>query len=162
MPQPSPPPPRRALSPWMNEMKACGHLPTHLGRGVLHTRRPPPRHVSLVAPSKRYPGKQNDLATKRSFQLELVYDMEDTPILRPPAVCLLLHHSLNGSLWQTPARTGSGPDTVGIEHAHLFLLLWLVADGLSATKCHLLRIHRGFSSYLSNRKNVCPQMPCFL
>jgi hypothetical protein len=44
--------------PWMNEMKACGHLPTHLGRGALHTRRPPPRQVSLVAPSKRYPWKQ--------------------------------------------------------------------------------------------------------
>lgn len=47
---------------WMNEMKACDHLPTHLGRGALHTRRPPPRHVSLVAPSKRYPGKQEKVS----------------------------------------------------------------------------------------------------
>ena len=46
----------------MNEMKACDHLPTHLGRGALHTRRPPPRHVSLVAPSKRYPGKQENVS----------------------------------------------------------------------------------------------------
>lgn len=45
----------------MNEMKACDHLPTHLGRGALHTRRPPPRQVSLLAPSKRYPGKQEKI-----------------------------------------------------------------------------------------------------
>lgn len=46
----------------MNEMKACDHLPTHLGRGALHTRRPPPRHVSLAAPSRRYPGKQANVS----------------------------------------------------------------------------------------------------
>lgn len=46
----------------MNEMKACDHLPTHLGRAALHTRRPPPRHVSFAAPSRRYPGKQANVS----------------------------------------------------------------------------------------------------
>lgn len=51
----------KPYSHWMNEMKACDHLPTHLGRRALHTRRPPPRHVSWLAPSKRYPGKQENV-----------------------------------------------------------------------------------------------------
>lgn len=42
----------------MNEMKACDHLPTHLGRGALHTRRPPPRQIISEVPSKRYPDEQ--------------------------------------------------------------------------------------------------------
>jgi len=50
-----------AINDLMNEMKACDHLPTHLGRGALHTRRPPPRQVSLLAPSRRYPGKQEKI-----------------------------------------------------------------------------------------------------
>lgn len=49
-------------APWMNEMKACDHLPTHLGRGALHTRRPPPRQVSVEAPSRRYPAKQEKVS----------------------------------------------------------------------------------------------------
>lgn len=38
--------------------KARDHLPTHLGRGELHRRRLPPRHVMRAMPSRRYPGKQ--------------------------------------------------------------------------------------------------------
>lgn len=45
----------------MNEMKAFDHLPTHLGRGVLHTFLPPPKQESLLDPSNRYPGKQENV-----------------------------------------------------------------------------------------------------
>lgn len=41
--------------------KACDHLPTHLGRGELHTRRRPPKHTTLAGPSRRYPGKQEKM-----------------------------------------------------------------------------------------------------
>lgn len=41
-----------------SRMKARDHLPTHLGRGELHRRRLPPRHVMRAVPSRRYPGKQ--------------------------------------------------------------------------------------------------------
>ena len=41
--------------------KACDHLPTHLGRGELHTRRLPPRHTTRGGPSRRYPGKQEKM-----------------------------------------------------------------------------------------------------
>lgn len=36
-----------------SKMKAHDHLPTHLGRGELHTRRLPPRQVMRDAPSSR-------------------------------------------------------------------------------------------------------------
>lgn len=46
-----------------SKMKAHDHLPTHLGRGELHTRRLPPRQVMRDAPSSRYPGKQEKVRT---------------------------------------------------------------------------------------------------
>lgn len=43
------------------QMKAADHVPTHLGRGALHTRRPPPRQIISEAPSKRYPDEQENV-----------------------------------------------------------------------------------------------------
>jgi len=44
------------------QMKAADHVPTHLGRGALHTRRPPPRQIISEAPSKRYPDEQENVS----------------------------------------------------------------------------------------------------
>ena len=43
------------------QMKAADHVPTHLGRGALHTRRPPPRQIISEDPSKRYPDEQENV-----------------------------------------------------------------------------------------------------
>lgn len=37
------------------------NIPTHLGKGALHIRRPPPRHISSGAPSRRYPKLQENV-----------------------------------------------------------------------------------------------------
>lgn len=59
----------------MNEMKAYDHLPTHLGRGALHTLRPPPRQIISEAPSKRYPDEQENVRISPTPKLN--------PILSP-------------------------------------------------------------------------------
>lgn len=56
-------------------MKAADHVPTHLGRGALHTRRPPPRQIISEAPSKRYPDEQENVRVSPTPKLN--------PILLP-------------------------------------------------------------------------------
>lgn len=43
------------------QMKAADHVPTHLGRGALQTRRPPPRQIISEVPSKRYPDEHENV-----------------------------------------------------------------------------------------------------
>lgn len=57
------------------QMKAADHVPTHLGRGALHTRRPPPRQIISEAPSKRYPDEQENVRVSPTPKLN--------PILLP-------------------------------------------------------------------------------
>lgn len=57
------------------QMKAADHVPTHLGRGALHTLRPPPRQMISEAPSKRYPEEQEKVRVSPTSKLN--------PILLP-------------------------------------------------------------------------------
>lgn len=57
------------------QMKAADHVPTHLGRGALHTLRPPPRQIISEAPSKRYPDEQENVRISPTPKLN--------PILSP-------------------------------------------------------------------------------
>lgn len=36
-----------------NGKEAADHVPTHLGSGALHMRRPPPKHTTFFAPWRR-------------------------------------------------------------------------------------------------------------
>lgn len=51
------------MQPWrqLEANEAADHVPTHLGRGALHMRRPPPRHEISRDPCSRYPGSQENV-----------------------------------------------------------------------------------------------------
>ncbi|TNN24837.1 hypothetical protein EYF80_065038 [Liparis tanakae] len=53
--------------------ESVDHVPTHLGRGALHMRRPPPRHAICLAPCRRYPALQVNASESPMPKLEPVW-----------------------------------------------------------------------------------------